>query len=212
MKLNSLSQPWQVQKSVNERLPLAPRPRFIWMHHPQNWELVSFREEGEKRAKVNHLLLPMFTTLIARDGVNEVRSAGKTADDSVAKARFMNQGLTILDPLKYNYLVTYPANGGTYHTDRFEILEKIGNVIVKDYDYDAYNEFRRNLMKEKVFDLPHEHFIKLMMIDNRRSIDKYIKDQHIPESAVKLSKYQNIGRNLKTAIQNIKKKGYSVYE
>ena len=67
-------------------------------------------------------------------------------------------------------------------------------------------------MKNKVLDLPHAHFIKLMMVDNRRSIDKYIKDQHIPENAVKLLKHQNIDKNLKLAIKNIERKGYEVYE
>ena len=85
-------------------------------------------------------------------------------------------------------------------------------MIVKDYDYDAYNDFRRELMKQKVFNLPHQHFIRLMMIDNRRSIDKYIKDQHIPENAVKLTKHQNIDKNLKQAIRNIEKRGYAGYE
>ncbi len=212
MKLNSLSQPWQIKKETNSRLNLRANSRFIWMHHPKNWELVSFTEEGEKRSKTIYLLLPVFTTLVTTDGVNEVRSNGKHADDSVAQARYRNAGLTILDPLKYNYLVTYPAKHGTYYTDRFEVLEQVGNVIVKDYDYDAFNVFRRELMKQKVFNLPHQHFIRLMMIDNRRSIDKYIKDQHIPENAVKLTKHQNIDKNLKQAIRNIEKRGYAVYE
>ena len=131
---------------------------------------------------------------------------------SVAKARFSNQGLFILDPLKFDYLVTYPAKGGTYFTDKFEILESIAGTIVKDYDREGFNNFRRDLMKNKVLDLPHAHFIKLMMVDNRRSIDKYIKDQHIPENAVKLLKHQNIDKNLKLAIKNIERKGYEVYE
>lgn len=212
MKLNSLSQPWQIKQQTNDRLNLRSNARFLWMHHPKNWELVSFVEEGEKRSKLNYLLLPVFTSLIAADGVNEVRANGKSADDSVAQARYRNAGLTILDPLKYNYLVTYPAKFGTYHTCCFEILEQVGNVIVKDYDYEGFNQFRRKLMQERVFALPHSHFIRLMMIDNRRSIDKYIKDQHIPENAVKLTKHQTIDKNLKLAIKNIEKKGYAVYE
>ena len=212
MKLNSLRQPWQVRKEESKRLNIAPNSRFLWMHHPKNWELVTFKEEGEKRAKMLHLLLPVFTSLIAVDGINEVRSNGKSADDSVARARFMNQGLTILDPLKHDYLVTYPARGGTYYTDRFEVLELVGDVVVKSYDKDAFNEYRRELMRQQVIDLPHSHFVRLMMIDNRRSIDKYIKDQHIPEHAVKLTRHQNIDRYLKMAIGNVQKKGYGAYE
>ena len=212
MKLNSLSQPWQIKKETNSRLNIRANSRFVWMHHPKNWELVEFIEEGEKRSKRFHLLLPVFTSLVATDGVNEVRSNGKRADDSVAQARYRNAGLTILDPLQFDYLVTYPSKAGTYYTDRFEILEQVGNVIVKDYDYQAFNDFRRDLMKKQVFPLPHNHFIRLMMIDNRRSIDKYIKDQHIPESAVKLTRHQNIDKNLKLAIRNIEKRGYAVYE
>ena len=212
MKLNSLSQPWQQTKESNNRLNIRANSRFLWMHHPKNWELVSFDEATEKGKKTIHLLLPTFTTLVATDGVNEVRSNGKRPDDSVTRARFYNQGLTILDPIKYDYLVMYPAKNGTYYTDKFEILESIGGTIVKDYDRKGFNQFRRNLMRNKVFDLPHSHFIKLMIVDNRRSIDKYIKDQHIPENAVKLLKHQNIDKSLKIAMRNIERKGYEVYE
>ena len=212
MKLKELSQPWQVQKQVNNRLNIRSNSRFLWMHHPKNWELVAFKEEGEKRSKTVYRLLPVFTSLYATDGVNEVRTNGKNADDSVARARFSNNGMTIIDPIKYNYLVTYPAKGGIYYADRFEILEQIGNTIVKDYDYEGFNEFRRDLMRQKVFNLPHKHFIRLMIIDNKRSIDKYIKDQHIPENAVRLNKHQMIDKNLKNAIKNIEKLGYEVYE
>ena len=212
MKLNTLAQPWQVQKEANTRLNLAPSPRFVWMHHPQNWELISFKQPTEKRTKTIHLLLPVFTTLVITDGVNEVRSNGKRADDSVAKAQYRNRGLKILEPTEFDYLVGYPAKGGTYYTDKFEVLEQVGRVVVKSYDYDSFTTFRRELMKKKVFDLPHPHFIRLMMIDNRRSIDKYIKDQHIPENAVKLAKHQNIDKLLKDSIKNIESKGYSLYE
>lgn len=211
MKLNSLSQPWQIKKESNSRLNLRSNSRFIWMHHPKNWELVTFIEEGEKKQRMKHLLLPVFTSLVATDGVNEVRNNGKRADDSVAQARFRNEGLTILDPLRFDYLVTYPAATGTYYTDRFEILEQVGNVIVKDYDYEGFNQFRLDLMRNKVFELPHSHFIRLLIIDNKRSIDKYIKDQHIPENAVRLTKHQSIDKNLKSAIRNIEKRGYAVY-
>ena len=212
MKLNALSQPWQQKRETNNRLNIRANSRFLWMHHPKNWELVSFDEQTEKGKKTVNLLLPSFTSLVATDGVNEVRTNGKRPDDSVARARFQNEGLTILDPIQYDYLVTYPAKSGTYYTDKFEILESIGGTIVKDYDRKAFNNFRRNLMKKKVFKLPHSHFIKLMIVDNRRSIDKYIKDQHIPENAVRLLRHQNIDKNLKFAIKQVERKGYSVYE
>ena len=203
MSLKQLAQPWSSTVEKSNRLNIPANSRFIWMHHPKNWELVSFKDKKDEDSKTvtKHLFLPVFTPLRCVAGVNEVRPNGRRADDSVARAKFQNQGFTILDPEKYGYLVTYPAMRGVYHTDKFEILEAIGNTIVKDYDRDAMNDFRRELMQNKVLKLPHKHFIRLMLIDNRRSIDKYIKDQHIPETAVKLKRHQDIDRNTKSALK-----------
>ena len=217
MNLNKLSQPWMREREKSDRLNIRANSRFLWMHHPKNWELVTFKQktvykEGKSKDVTKHLFLPIFTPLRCVAGVNEVRSNGSFHDDSVAKAKYQNEGLTILDPEKFDYLVTYPAKNGTYYTDRFEILESVGSAIVKDYDREGFNQFRIDLMKNQVLNIPHKHFIRMLLIDNRRSIDKYIKDQHIPEHAVRLKKHQEFDKNVKTALKELEKKGYLVYE
>lgn len=207
MKLNDLSHPWAEVKSQQKRLKMKPNSRFLYAHNPQNWELVV---QGSGKSRTAYLL-PSFSVLRLTAGVNLVRKNGKTVNASVAMAKMQDDGFKILDPTEHDYLRVYPCVRGNRYEDAFTSFEQIGTSIIRSYDHEAYNEFRRMLMMEGHISPPHEHFITIMIMDNQKLIDKYAQLQHNPNHEALYKTAIQKDKDLKLAKQNIKKLGREAY-
>ena len=208
MKLNNLAHPWSAVQSEQRRLKIKKNSSFIYMHNPKNWELVHVQIDK----KTKPVLLPLVSVLRLTAGVNLVRKNGNAVNSSVAIATAVEDGFTIIDPNKYDYIRVYPCLNGNRYEDAFTSFEQLGGSLIRSFDQNAYNDFRCQLMRDGTLNPPHEHFIKLMIQENQKLIDKYSQLQHNPNHEALYHKAVQKDKDLKQAKQALEKHGAKVYE
>jgi hypothetical protein len=208
MKLNNLAHPWANAKGNQQRLKLKANTSFIYIHNPQNWELVNFKKDKKTIPR----LLPNLGSLKLTPGVNLVRQNGKNVNANIAISDLEDRGFTIIDSNKYDYIRVYPCLNGSRYEDRFTNFEQLGGSLIRSFDHEEFNEFRCMLMREGALDLPHEHFIKIMIQDNQKIIDKYAQSQHNPNHQVLYNNAIQKDKDLKAVKQALKKQGREYYE
>jgi hypothetical protein len=208
MKLNNLAHPWSNVQSNKQKLKVKANSSFIYIHNPKNWELVNFKVDKKAVPR----LLPKLGVLRLTPGVNLVRKNGNAINSSIAIANLEDRGFTIIDPNKFDYLRVYPCINGSRYEDRFTVFEQLGGSLITSFNHEEFNEFRCQLMREGALDLPHEHFIKLMINENQKLIDKYSQLQHNPNHAALYKNAIQKDKDLKQAKQALKKDGVIVYE
>jgi hypothetical protein len=177
------------------------------MHNAKNWELVEMKVGGKKQP----IFLPILAALRCTAGVNLVRSNGSGIDTRIAFADVQERGFTVIDPEKYDYLKMYPCTNGTRYEDAWTSFEVYGNEVIRGYDMQGFNDFRLMLMREQALKLPHEHFIKKMIVAQSKRITKYSASLHNPEHKALYDKASKQEKLLKQALQAIKKDGFEVY-
>ena len=209
MKLQPLQHAWTQTVQKNKRLNLETKPSFILYHNPQNWQLVKFPTKGKKKDK--YLLLPELSTLVCVAGVNMVQEIGGRLDTTFAKANLMKNGYTIIEPEQHNYLCSYPVKHGTRYDLIFNEYEQIGTTVIETFDHAAYNEFKRELVANGVIDIPHQHFIKLLIHETRPLIDKYANLLHTPTGQQKYEDALQRVQILEEQIELLKTKGKDLY-
>jgi len=202
------AQPWSENKATRQVLPLKRNSRFFFIHNPKNWELYRF-ERGKKIIKC---LLPSFSSLRVTAGTNGIRENGAAPDSAVTRTRYNDQGVKVLNPNDHDYLRVYECRKGAYYTDKWTKIEIIGNTPVFTYDHAGFAEFRRELVLNGHIKPPHPAFMKLMLINTQRIIDKYSLDQHIPERAIKLKAKQEDYKAIKDFQSLLAKEGVNCYE
>ena len=207
MNFNEYSQPWQRDRDNNFALPLKANNRFLYIHHPNNWELVEFSIGKKKK----FLFLPNMAAQRLTPGVNGVSYDGNRMNEAYLRARYYDEGLTIIDPEKIDYIRVYPAQNGKHYTDRFTTLEQIGSQIIKSFDTKAWNEFRLEMMRETVIAPPHPQILRSVIIDIEKNIERKLNKQHIPEQKDRLTALQAMRKNALTAIEELALKGAEVY-
>jgi len=207
MKLNNLSHPWSSVQAEQKRLKIKKNSSFVYMHNPKNWEL-QYIQKGKKRAAV---LLPKLSVLRFTAGVNLVRANGKSVNTGVAIANAQDMGFTVIDPNKYDYIRVYPCINGKRYEDAFTEFEQLGGSLIHSFNNDKYNEFRTMLMRDGYLNLPHEHFIKLMIQENSKVLNKYAQLQHNPNHEALYQKALKKDTDLKQALEDLKKEGVEVY-
>jgi len=202
------AQPWTQNKATRKVLPLKRNSRFFFIHNPKNWELYRFKR-GKKTV---NCLLPSFSSLRVTAGTNGIRENGAAPDSAVTRTRYNDQGVKVLNPVEHDYLRVYECHKGSYYTDKWTKIEIIGNTPIFSYDHEGFAEFRRNLVLDGHIKLPHEAFMKLMLINTQRLIDKYALDQHIPERAIKLKARQEDFKAIKDFQALLKDQGVKCYD
>jgi len=75
----------------------------------------------------------------------------------------------------------------------------------------GFNEWRRKLMHEGHVPLPHDHFIRLLLTDMNREINKYAKNQHIPRSKEKFESSSQRAADIKEFKKLVKSKKKEAY-
>jgi len=203
MKLNNLSHPWASVQATQQRLKIKSNSSFLYMHNPKNWELKHIKQ-GKKNKPV---LLPQFSVLRFTAGVNLVKNGSST----LAVANAQEQGFTVIDPNKHDYIRVYPCFNGKRYEDAFTEYEQLGGSLIRSYNHEGFNKFRAELMLKGEISLPHEHFIKLMIQANQKLIDKYSQLQHNPNHEAQYKKAVQKDKDLKQAKADLKEEGAAVY-
>jgi len=211
------AQPWEQKTEVQTRIPKKANSRFFFAHNPENWELkmiegYSMTEEGKRKKQKTPMLLPVLSSIHEVPGVNGTRAVGSRIDSSIMRTNLLDQGWTIIDPIKHDYIRVYPAHKGNYHTSKWIRLEKVGRRVIEHFDSDSFDEWRIEIMKSGVLNPPHPQIAALRLISMNRAMSRLERDQHIPEIANRLKTKQTELKNTKAAIARVEKLGGLAYE
>lgn len=211
------AQPWEQKTEVQTRIPKKANSRFFFAHNPENWELkmiegYSMTEEGKRKKQKTPMLLPVLSSIHEVPGVNGTRAVGSRIDSSIMRTNLLDQGWTIIDPIKHDYIRVYPAHKGNYHTSKWIRLEKVGRRVIEHFDADSFDEWRIEIMKSGVLNPPHPQIAALRLISMNRAMSRLERDQHIPEIANRLKTKQIELKNTKAAIARVEKLGGLAYE
>jgi hypothetical protein len=216
MNYEDIAQPWQTTAKQQITLPTRSNNRFFYKHHPKNWELHYFETEEKTGKKTETVRKPVWLPELhvhhETPGVNGTRGFSNNPDSGLARTRLVDKGWTIINPAQHDYLRKYPARKGSYWADKFTTLENIGGELVKSYRHDLFAEWRKELMKNGVLQLPHKTFILRKMMDVQRRIERHTRNQHIPEIAAKLKGLQDLHNDMKLALKDLQENRIEHYE
>lgn len=201
----NFAQPWQDQQRKQELLPVQSNNSWFFAHHPFNWE-IAYIKKGKKTYPV---LLPQLKTIQEMAGVNGVRDNG---DNNMLISKLKRQGYTIIDPNVNDYMRIYPAHGGNYYTSKFEKLENLAGRLIKSFEQDEFTDFRMGLVASGAINIPHEHVLKLMKLDQNDKINQFSKDQLNPSTKSKMVAAIAKLEDIEKAIAELKEKGIDSYE
>ena len=212
---DNFAQPWEEKTTQGTRIPKKKNPRFFFAHNPESWETVIFEKYqiiDDKKKKVSiPLLLPVLSTCQEEAGVNLCRIVNGRLDSSMMRTNMQDQGWTILDPRRLDYLRVYPAHKGNYHTSKWMRLEKVGRRMIEHFDQKGFDEWRMSLVADGHIQPPHPKIAELRLISMNRAMSRLERDQHIPEVEIRLKKKQQDYRDTKKAISRVDKLGRDAY-
>lgn len=215
MNFDNMAQPWNNTAINKTRLPLKANSRFFLAHNPENWELKIFDtmttiEDKKKKISVA-ILLPSLSSIPETPGVNGTKTIGQHIDSGVMRTALSDNGWTILDASKHDYLRVYPAHKGNYHATRWTSFEKVGKRVIQNFDNDSYDQWRLQLMQKGIISTPHPEIASLKLIKMDRAMARLERDQHIPEVSARLKNKQMEYKQIKSAIARIEQYGVNAY-
>ncbi len=203
-----IAQPWS-QRPNAEILPVYRNETWFYAHHPLSWELIIFDNPNKKsKTKRIPLLLPLLQKISHIAGVNGVRDGG---DLTIMNGQLSRDGWVILHPNKHDYMQVYNAIGGKYYAPKFMDIQKLANRVIKRFDQDKYNAWRKSLIVDGHVELPHDHVLQLMDIEYQEKINATSKDQHLPHMAKRKKDCEQKHKDLLIAIETIKQHGIGNY-
>tara|TARA_R100000388_G_scaffold93327_1_gene77772 strand:+ start:514 stop:1170 length:657 start_codon:yes stop_codon:yes gene_type:complete len=212
---DSFAQPWEEKTTQTTRIPRKANPRFFFAHNPESWETVIFEKyqiTDDKKKKVSiPLLLPVLASCQEEPGVNCTRIINGRIDSSMMRTNMQDQGWTILDPKRHDYLRVYPAHKGNYHTSRWIRLEKVGRRMIEHFDQKGFDEWRLSLIADGHIAPPHPKIAELRLISMNRAMSRLERDQHIPEVEMRLKKKQKEYNDTRKAISRVERHGRDAY-
>tara|TARA_B100000287_G_scaffold246687_1_gene231866 strand:- start:557 stop:1093 length:537 start_codon:yes stop_codon:yes gene_type:complete len=178
------------------------------MHHPKNWTF-NVLKEGKKEKPI---FLPKLTRFVCKAGVNGVGGTQDAPDTRTARVQFQDQGFTLLDPEKYNYLSIYPAIGGEYICNKWTTLESIGGKILTNHDNDSFAKWRMSLVADGTLKPPHDQILELEIRKLQDLITMHDSKPHIPQAVGASQAASERLVQMQKAKEAIKKNGVSYYE
>lgn len=166
----------KVGTAEDDRLPGRPTDKFVYAHHPNNWEWI------------DGAYLPRLTKVPLRPGVNgckkgrgghipvlnRLRSEGWTVIDESGPVKLTGEDGEIVDDT--GYLLAWPGRIGPIHQDCWSIpsLLGAGNSATVDwssqFDREGWNAWRLWLLAEKLIAPPTAGVLNhLLKLQNRRA-------------------------------------------
>jgi hypothetical protein len=211
MSYDNISQPWQASKrSVTKRIPKQANSSWRYIHHPTSWSL-EYVQDGKKKEK-KPIWLPKFSRLILKPGVNGVSGTEDNPDTRLARLQVTDNGCTIIDPERYDYLRVYPAIGGELTVNKWTKIENLGGRVFMVGDDQAFAEFRRELVADGAIQLPHEQVLFGLMMKQQEIITMHSSKPHIPQAVKDQTKAEQKLADMNKATEAAKKQGVKYYE
>lgn len=215
MDYTQIAQPWSQSPAQAKRLPIDSNPSYFLKHHPKNWELVAITEEGQgkKKGSTKYYFLPQLHDHPEHAGVAGTRGTGPHVDSTLAKAQAKSDGWTILEPQDHDYLRIYPTTrGGSYHSNKWTLLEDLGGDVVKTFDRVAHAIWRRDLVRKGIIKPPHHTVLQKMIYDLERSIQRKIPNQHLPQVKEDIEHIETIKDIMLHTKEQVAQLGIKAYE
>ena len=213
MDYSNIAQPWAQPSGQAPRLPVRGNFPLFLKHHGKSWrfEYLTIKGKGKAKDKRLGVWLPDIQTEYERPGVNGIRTDGRNIDSSLRQANLNKDGYVVILPHQVDYLRVYPAQGGKYYTTKFFKLENVAGELMKSLDREEWAKFRIKLILDGIIRLPHPTIMERIRIQRARHIDRYVRQQHIPELAGKMKAIQDEVKGMAEAIAAFKEKGRDYY-
>lgn len=213
MDYSSIAQPWAQPSGQTPRLPVRANFPIFLKHHGKGWrfEYLTSKGKGKAADKTIGAWLPNIQLEYERPGVNGIRTDGRNIDSTLRHANLNKDGYTVILPHQADFLRVYPAQNGKYYTTKFFKLENIAGELIKTLDKEAWAEFRIQLILDGVIRQPHPTILERIRIQRARHIDRYIRQQHIPELATKMKSIEAEVKGMSEATKLIQEKGRDYY-
>lgn len=213
MDYSSIAQPWAQPSGQTPRLPVRANFPIFLKHHGKGWrfEYLTIKGKGKAADKTIGAWLPNIQLEYERPGVNGIRTDGRNIDSTLRQANLNKEGYTTILPHQADFLRVYPAQNGKYYTTKFFKLENIAGELIKTLDKEAWAQFRIQLILDGVIRQPHPTILERIRIQRARHIDRYIRQQHIPELAAKMKAIEAEVKGMSEATKLIQEKGRDYY-
>jgi len=212
MDYTALGQPWQSAKVSNERLPRKTNSFFTYAHYPENWDLKEMTFKKGKGEVKKWVWLPYLHRIPFTAGVNGTVMNGKHLDPSVSKARLIEDGYTIIDSSKYNYIRVYKGIGGKVYEEKFLKIKRLTRrKIDEKFDHDEYDKFRLQLMLDGTIEPPHPIILEDKIQDIKKIRGRLGNRIHIPEIQNKIDTLTFQINAMTEALKEVEDKGLKHY-
>jgi hypothetical protein len=163
------------------RLYAPTTPKFLFMHHPNQWDVLETDDGYE--------LLPKLCKFNLIPGLNGVRMRpGGGADSTAARAAFIDRGWVFIDNKKGGadgYLREYDAASGKIYVDKWTSPRKLGHgaraKVLWDTDLEGFNDFRRSLVEDGTVEKPDAAALDFKVALLEKRISRKVKHSHIPQ-------------------------------
>ena len=107
----------------------------------------------------------------------------------------------------------YPTTrGGSYHSNKWTLLEDLGGDVVKTFDKIAHAMWRRDLVRKGIIKPPHHTVLQKMIYDLERSIQRKIPNQHLPQVKEDIEHIETIKDVMLQTKEQIAQLGVKAYE
>jgi hypothetical protein len=211
MDYSEIAQPWaKSQQNTNLRLPMDCNNIFYYVVHPGHLEWVEkeIPGKGKTKPKIISTFVPRFDAEFIRAGVNGVKQIrGDIGDAGGRLGQLQQDGYTVLDFNKYDYMRTYPAKGGTYYAPKWAKIQTIANRVIREFDHTGFLLWRLQLILSGAAPEPHPVFIDLMINDFLKVPNRWANRQHEPVAKAQYEKQSNKLIRMKQAAAEITKNG-----
>lgn len=212
MDFSDIAQPWaRATTNTAAILPKRANQPFYYRHHPKNlvfhtWNIPA--KTAKAKPKQVGAWLPYIQAEQVRPGAKGVRQIrGNLGDASSRIGKLQQQGWVILDYNNHNYITTYPAQGGTYHAEKWTNIRNLAGQLIETFDYASFTLWRMQLVLDNHLPEPHPVFIERQILRHKARPQRLLQQQHLPHIQAKIdAAYEEIDAMQKN-LEAIKARG-----
>lgn len=212
MDFTTLAQPWaKSQSNGTRKLPLRSNNIFYYVIHSAHLEFLEIEIPGKGKTKTKTIstFVPRFTIEIIRAGINGCKQIrGDVGDAGNRIGQLQQEGFTVLDFNRHDYMRTYPAqDGGTYYAPKWSKIQTIAGRVIREFDHQGFLFWRLELINSGLAPEPHDVFIDLMIRDFSGVPNRWASKQHEPSAKAQYELQSSKLARMKTAQKEMKERG-----
>tara|TARA_R110002124_G_scaffold48723_3_gene143582 strand:+ start:2320 stop:3000 length:681 start_codon:yes stop_codon:yes gene_type:complete len=195
-------------KGTRNTLNAPPNDQWVYMFHPNSWDLIEGQDGAEWLPKLRHWT--------QKAGVNGIRGlrGGEGINETAARARFVDDGWIFITPESVEawidngpndsgYLRALDGTRGPVFVDIWSIPEKIGAgrnaQVVFSRDKEGFDDFRRELLKRGMIPEIQDAVVKMYVKRQRKRAGRRRSQSHNPVVAAGIDKENVKLEAMKTA-------------